>query len=116
MRVRTNRAFVVFWSARTVSFAGTGITMVVLPVLVYGMTRSPAWVAALSLIEGAPYLGFGLLAGAVADHMNRKKIMVACDASAAFLLAAVPATAAFHLLSVAQVLIVALGIATVYVW
>ena len=26
MRVRTNRAFVVFWSARTISFAGTGIT------------------------------------------------------------------------------------------
>jgi MFS family permease len=116
MRLRTNRAFVVFWSARTISFAGTGITTVVLPVLVYGMTRSPAWVASLSLIEGVPYLSFGLLAGAAADRMNRKKIMVACDATAAFLLAAVPAAAALHLLGMAQVLIAALGIATVYVW
>src|SRR5438552_4376944 len=105
MRLWRNQAFVMLWSARTVSFAGTGITTVVLPVLVYGMTHSPAWVASLSLIESVPYLGFGLLAGAVADRMNRKKIMVGCDVSAALLLAAVPVTAAFHLLGIAQVLI-----------
>jgi Transmembrane secretion effector len=116
MRLRRNRAFVVFWSARTVSFAGTGITVVVLPVLVYGMTHSPGWVAALGLIEFVPYLSFGLLAGAVADRMNRKKIMVGCDLVAAFLLITVPALAAVHLLGMAHVLIVALGIATVYVW
>jgi len=34
MRLWRNRPFVVFWSARTISFAGTGITTVVLPVLV----------------------------------------------------------------------------------
>jgi Major Facilitator Superfamily len=116
MRLRRNQAFMVFWSARTISFAGTGITTVVLPVLVYGMTRSPAWVATVGLMDFVPYLAFGLLAGAVADRVNRKKIMVGCDVTAALLLAAVPATAAFHLLGVAQVLIVALGIATAYVW
>ena len=72
--------------------------------------------AALGLIEFVPYLSFGLLAGVVADRMNRKKIMVGCDVIAAFLLAAIPAAAALHLLGMAQVLIVALGIATVYVW
>jgi Transmembrane secretion effector len=116
MRPWRNPAFAVFWSARTISFAGTGITTVVLPVLVYGMTRSPAWVATLGLIEFLPYLVFGLLAGVVADRVNRKKLMVGCDVIAALLLAAVPATAALHLLGLAQVLIVALGIATVYVW
>ena len=116
MRLWRNQAFVVFWSAYTISAAGTGITTVVLPVLVYAMTDSPAWVASLGLIQAVPYLGLGLLAGAVADRMNRKKIMVGCDVIAAFLLAAIPAAAALHLLGVAQVLIVALGIATVYVW
>jgi predicted MFS family arabinose efflux permease len=116
MRLWRNQAFVVFWSARTISFAGTGITTVVLPVLVYGMTHSPAWVATLTLIEFMPYLSFGLLAGVAADRMNRKKIMVGCDVIAAFLLAVVPAAAALHRLGIAQVLIVALGIATVYVW
>ena len=116
MRLRRNKAFVVFWSARTISFAGTGITTIVLPVLVYQLTGSPAWVASVSAIELVPYIAFGLLAGALADRLNRKKIMVACDATAAFLLAAVPAAAALHLLGMAQVLIVALGIATVFVW
>jgi predicted MFS family arabinose efflux permease len=116
MRLRRNPAFVVFWSARTISFAGTGITTVVLPVLVYEMTHSPAWVATVGLIEFLPYLAFGLLAGAVADRVNRKKLMVGCDATAALLLVTVPVTAALHLLVIAQLLIVALGIATVYVW
>src|SRR5438093_69528 len=104
VKLRRNQTFMVFWSARTISFAGTGITTVVLPVLVYRLTGSPAWVASVSAIEVVPYIAFGLLAGAVADRMNRKKIMVACDAAAAFLLAAVPAAAALHHLVLAQVL------------
>jgi predicted MFS family arabinose efflux permease len=116
MRLRRNPAFAVFWAARTISFAGTGITTVVLPVLVYGMTHSPGWVATVGLMEFLPYLAFGLVAGAVADRVNRKKIMVGCDVTAALLLVTVPAAAAFHWLVIAQVLIVALGIATVYVW
>jgi len=42
--------------------------------------------------------------------------MLACDGTAALLLAAVPAAAALHLLVLAQVFIVALGLATVFVW
>lgn len=116
MRLWRNPAFVVFWSARTISFAGTGITTIVLPVLVYRLTGSPAWVATVNAVEAVPYLALGLLAGAVADRLNRKKIMVACDGTAAFLLAAVPVAAALQLLVLAQLLVVALGIATVFVW
>lgn len=109
-------AFVVFWSARTVSFLGTGITMVVLPVLVYQMTGSPAAVAAVTALDVAPYLAFGLVAGAVADRLNRKPMMVVCDGAAALLLAAVPAAAALHVLVSAQLFVVAAGIGTVFVW
>jgi predicted MFS family arabinose efflux permease len=116
VRLWRNPAFVVFWSARTISMAGTGITTIVLPVLVYKLTRSPAWVAGVNAVQAVPYIAFGLLAGAVADRLNRKKIMVTCDGIAALLLAAVPVAAALHLLGLAQVFIVALGIATVFVW
>ena len=54
----TNKAFTVFWVARTISFAGTGITMVVLPVLVYQMTGSPGWVAAVSAVEAGRLLEY----------------------------------------------------------
>jgi MFS family permease len=110
------RAFVVYWSARTTSYVGSGITVVVLPVLVYRLTGSPAAVAALSAMQAVPYLAFGLLAGALADRLDRKKMMVVCDVAAALLLAAVPAAAALHLLALAQLFIVALGIGTAFVW
>ena len=116
MKLWSNPAFVVLWSARTISYVGTGITVVVLPVLVYSLTGSPAWVAGVAAIEAVPYIALGLLAGAMADRLNRKKIIVACDGIAAVLLAAVPVAAALHLLVLAQVLIVALGLATVFVW
>jgi MFS family permease len=109
-------AFLVFWSARTISFAGTGITTVVLPVLVFKLTGAPAAVAALNVLEVGPYIAFGLLAGALADRLNRKTMMVACDCAAALLLAAVPAATALHLLTLAQLLIVALGVGTAFVW
>jgi MFS family permease len=116
VRLYRSPAFVVYWSARTLSFVGTGITVVVLPVLVYGLTGSPAAVASLTAVQAAPYLVFGLLAGAMADRLNRKKMMVVCDAAAALLLAAVPIMAALHQLVLAQLFLVALGIGTAFVW
>jgi hypothetical protein len=70
-------------------------------------------VASLSLIESVPYLGLGLLAGAVADRMNRKKIMAGCDAIAAFLLAVVPVSAALHWLAEAVPIRLAFGLLTI---
>jgi MFS family permease len=111
-----NKAFAVFWLARTISFAGTGITTVVLPVLVYQATGSPGWVAAVSAVEAVPYLALGLLAGAVADRVDRKKIMVASDVTAALVLATVPVTQTLHLLVLGQLLVVAIGVAVAFVW
>lgn len=61
-----NGGFAVFWTARTLSWAGTGISGVVLPVLVYDRTGSPTLTSLLAAVEALPYLAFGLLAGAVA--------------------------------------------------
>jgi MFS family permease len=115
-RLYTNPPFVVFWCARTISFAGTGITSVVLPVLVYRLTGSAAAVAALTVLETCPYLVFGLIAGALADRVNRKKVMVAWNGVAALALATIPAAATLHVLTLAQVLLVTFGIGTAFVW
>ena len=115
-RLYRNPAFVSYLSAQAISYVGTGITTVVLPVLVYRDTGSPVAVASLNAIEIVPYVIFGLLAGALADRLNGKKMMLACDGTAALLLAAVPAAAALHLLTLAQLFIVAFGIGTAFVW
>jgi MFS family permease len=90
--------------------------MVVLPVLVYKLTGSATAVAAVSVLQSSPYLVFGLVAGALADRVNRKKMMVAWNGVAALLLASIPATAALHLLAMPQLFVVSFGIGTAYVW
>ena len=116
MGLLKNRVFVVFWLARTISFAGTGVTVVVLPVLAYRITHSPAAVAALTVLDVGPYIAFGLVAGAMADRLNRKKMMVTCDAGAALVLCAVPVAAALHLLAPELLFLTALGIGIAFVW
>jgi MFS family permease len=115
-RLYANPAFVVFWSARTISFAGTGITSIVLPVLVYRLTGSAPAVAAVTILQACPYLVFGLIAGALADRVDRKKMMVAWNGVAALSLATIPGAAALHALTLAQVFVVTFGIGTAYVW
>jgi Major Facilitator Superfamily len=111
-----NRAFVVFCAARAVSSGGTGMTMVAMPVLMYRLTGSAAETALLSASETAPYLLFGLFAGALADRVDRNKVMVAANVGAALLLGSIPAAAALHRLAATQLFVVALGVATAYVW
>jgi MFS family permease len=115
-RLRSNRAFVTFWTARVISSAGTGVTTVVLPLLVYRLVDSPAAVAALSVVNSCPYLAFGLIAGALAERQNRKKIMLICNCASALVLATVPAAAALHLLILAQVFVVSFGMGLSFVW
>jgi len=111
-----NASFAVFWTARTLSWAGTGISGVVLPVLVYDRTGSPALTALLTAVEALPYLAFGLLAGAVADRVRRRGLMVGCDLACAALMGSIPVAWALGRLTAGLVLLAALGTATAFVF
>jgi hypothetical protein len=76
--------------SRAVSVAGTLVAAVAVPVLVYRMTGSPAWTSAAAATGALPYLFFGLVAGALADRLDRRRVMVACDLLTAAALASVP--------------------------
>jgi MFS family permease len=84
------RSFLVFWTARTLSWTGTGISGVVLPVLIYDRTGSAALTTLLAAAEAVPYLALGLVAGAVADRSGRRGLMVGCDLGCAALMASIP--------------------------
>jgi Transmembrane secretion effector len=110
------RSFRVFWAARTLSWAGTGISGVVLPVLVYDRTGSPALTTLLAAAEAVPYLALGLLAGAVADRFPRRGLMVGCDLGCAALMGSIPLAWALGGLTTGLVLLAALGAATAFVF
>jgi MFS family permease len=106
----------VFWTARTLSWTGTGISGVVLPVLIYDRTGSPALTTLLAAAEAVPYLALGLVAGAVADRFGRRGLMVGCDLGCAALMGSIPLAWALGELSTGLVLLTALGAATAFVF
>ncbi len=59
------------------SVAGSAVTLVALPLLVLRLTGSALATSGVGAVEVVPYFAFGLLAGAVADRVDRRRPMVA---------------------------------------
>ncbi len=110
-----DRAFVPFWLAQTVSGMGTAVTSVVLPILIFRQTGSPLQTAILGGLRVVPYLLFGLVAGALADRVDRRRLMVGCNLLNTALLGSIPLAAWLGLLTLPQIYLVALLSATAFV-
>ena len=111
-----DRAFLLFWLGRLISVAGSILTSVVLPILVFQLTGSALRTALLATFNVLPYLVFGLFAGVLADRVDRRRLMVICDVINALLLVSIPLAAAFKVLTVGHIYGVALLSATAFVW
>ena len=55
---------------------GDGIALAAAPLLIASLTSSPFLVAAGAMMQFLPWLLFGLLAGAVADHHDRRRLVM----------------------------------------
>lgn len=94
-----------YWLARQVSVAGTLVTAVALPVLVYRLSGSPSLTALVTLVEGLPYLLFGLVSGALSDRLDRRRVMVVADLLSAVAIGSVPLAHALGTLTVGHALV-----------
>ena len=65
------------WIGNGVSFFGFQFTAVAVPVEMFAITRSSAWVGLLGVAGLVPLLIFGLWGGAVADVVDRRKLLMA---------------------------------------
>lgn len=103
--LRARPQFRRYVAARVVSVAGTLLTAVVLPVLVYRLTESVAWTAAVAAAQALPYLLLGLLTG----RLQRRSVVLGADLAGAGVLASIPvvwlagASSPWHVLAVAFV-------------
>ncbi|HET8845596.1 MAG TPA: MFS transporter, partial [Ktedonobacteraceae bacterium] len=111
-----NSHFVLFWSGRSISLLGTIITQTLLPILVFRLTNSAFQTSLLATFEVLPYLFFGLFAGALADRVNRKRLMIFCDLTNVLLLGSIPLAAILHRLTLGQIYMVGLLSALAFVW
>ena len=88
-------AFRRLFVAQAISDVGDGMTFLALFLLVLSLTGSTAAVALMSILVAMPPVTIGIVAGAVADRRDRRRIMVASDGLRAVVVAAlVPAALA----------------------
>ncbi|WP_433386544.1 MFS transporter [Micromonospora sp. KLBMP9576] len=105
-----HRNFRLLWAGHTASAVGSNVTAVALPlVAVTVLDASTFVVAVLTAAAWLPWLLVGLPAGAWVDRVPRRPVMIVCDLAAALLFLSVPAAAALGILTVTQLLLVALG-------
>ncbi|MFD6324869.1 MFS transporter [Streptomyces sp. NPDC058442] len=64
------------WVSTAVTAVGSQLTAVAVPQQVYGITGSSAWVGAASLAGLLPLIVFALWGGAIADAMDRRKLLL----------------------------------------
>jgi MFS family permease len=106
-RLRDDPDFRRYWLSRVTSLSGSVITFVALPVLVYRLSGSAPLTALVTGLEAAPYLLFGLFAGAFGDRWDRRIVMVAADIVCAGVIASVPIAHWVGLLTVPHLMVVA---------
>jgi MFS family permease len=75
--LRTSRDFRILFAAGTVFYLGGMVTYVALPYQLYRLTGSNWAVGAMGLAQLLPLLVFGLWGGALADHVDRRRMLVA---------------------------------------
>ena len=74
--LRTSRDFRLLFTAGTVFYFGAMVTYVAIPYQLYTLTGSNFAVGAIGLVELVPLIVFGLYGGALADHVDRRRLLV----------------------------------------
>jgi|HubBroStandDraft_1064217.scaffolds.fasta_scaffold28354_2 MFS family permease len=88
-RVLQHPNFRLLWIGSVTSAAGASIGSIIIVWLVYNATHSPIAISLIGIFQFLPTLLFGLLAGALIDRWDRRRLMLACDVARAISLGAV---------------------------
>lgn len=78
--LRRNPAFRLLFASQFISALGTMVSYVAVPWQLYQLTQSNAQVGLLGLVQLVPVVVCGLLGGAVADRLDRKRLLIGSEA------------------------------------
>jgi MFS family permease len=78
--LRRHRNFRLLFLGQLVSFLGSMVSYVAVPVQVQALTQSQAMVGLLSGVQIVPLFVFGLWGGSVADAFDRRRLMIVSEA------------------------------------
>jgi MFS family permease len=83
------RDFRLLYLGQFVSFLGSMMSYVALPFVLYQATKSTIWTGILGVIQLVPSVVGGLFGGALADAIDRRKLIVICELGMAVIVLAV---------------------------
>src|SRR5918911_680085 len=103
-----HREFVKLWTGQSISQIGSRITRTALPfAAVLALNAGPFEMGVLAGASAASGLVFGLFAGAWADRVRRRPILIGADLARAAILITVPIAALRHTLTMTHLYAVA---------
>ena len=107
-----NHDFRALLSTQGVSSIGDAVSFTALPLLVFALTGSGAAMGLVGALQTLPDLFFGMVAGALADRSDRKRMMFVADAGRAVLTALIPISVWLGGPTLAVILVVAAPMST----
>jgi len=111
-----NPSFRLWLASDVVRTLGFAVSTVVLPILVYERTGSPVQTGLLAALRVVPYLAVGLLAGAIADRVDRKRLLIATTVVEGLAMATIPLVDAVTPVPLIQIYLVTLIGSTAFVF
>ena len=104
--LRTSRDFRLLWAGGTIFYLTGMVSYVAIPFQIYRLTGSNFAVGAVGFVELVPLIVFGLYGGALADHVDRRRLLVACGLGQAVLIAVLAVNAFLDEPSVGAIFVV----------
>jgi MFS family permease len=107
-----NRDFHAFMAAEGISAIGDSVTFTALPLLVLALTGSGLAMGIVGALQTLPDLFFGLVAGAIADRSNQKRMLALTNLGRGALTALIPLSVLVSGPTMAVILLVAAPLST----
>src|SRR5258708_1406700 len=99
------RDFALFWSGSFLSNIGTWMESLALGWMILVMTNSPFLLGLNGFLASAPSLVFSLPGGAIADRLNRRKLMIYTQTAMMILALILAILTSFHPLNITETLL-----------
>jgi MFS family permease len=93
-RLRRHREFRLLTIGGLVGGLGRQVAVIALPYQLYVLTRSPLAIGALAVVQLVPLLAFSMVGGAIADTVERRRLLIIAQGSLLLCALALAATAA----------------------
>src|SRR5207248_10211338 len=104
-----HRDFRLFWIGNFLSNIGTWMQNVAQGWLVLDLTNSAFWLGVVGFAASIPILFFALIGGVIADHMNKRKLLMATQSAMMIFAFIMSALAYSKKIKVYEIVLLALG-------